>query len=98
MNDNFSHPDIQELHALAGRGQVAILAHIGIVAVLIVVIFLAIENYLGSREEITAGREPGTFVPTGEQAPAGGPLNRRDPASPGPAAFADDRARTVVLK
>ncbi len=60
----------------------AILAHIGIVTVLIVVIFLAIENYLGSRGKITAGREPGTFVPTGEQAPA---------------AFADDWARAVVL-
>ncbi len=67
MNSNLSRPDIHEVHALPERRQIAILVRIGIAAILVAVGFFAVKSLIGTKEEVAAAQEPGTFMPTKDQ-------------------------------
>jgi cobalt-zinc-cadmium efflux system membrane fusion protein len=58
------------LKGLSQRQQGAILVRAAIVIVVAAVAFVAIKSFFAPREEVAAAQEPGTFMPTKEQAGA----------------------------
>ena len=68
MNDTLPPQALQEFRKIPKAKQAVILGRIALVVVLAIVGFSVIKSFVGPREEATVAQEPGTFLPTKEQA------------------------------
>jgi cobalt-zinc-cadmium efflux system membrane fusion protein len=68
MNDTLPPQTLQEFRRIPNRKQAVILGRIALAVVLVIIAISVIKSFVGPREEPAVAQEPGTFMPTKEQA------------------------------